>query len=127
MIIVCTSKEHVRWHVRLRLELFQIKNLALAVDALDIDLVEVLSGKHLLDSNLLLVLLLYLQLLKVKVPLRVQPLHLELPEIFMIGVGRDDSKYFSNEVPALIIEAADIPNLEDLVLELEFRIDLLLF
>ena len=120
MIIVCTSKEHVRRHVRLSLELLQIKYLALAIDALDIDLVEVLSGKHLLDSNLLLVLLLNLEFLKVEVSLRVQPLHLELPEIFMIGVGRDDSKNFANEVPALIVEAADVPDLEDLVLELEF-------
>ena len=57
--------------MRLRLELLQIKYLALAVYALDIHLIEVLSRKHLLDCDLFLVLLLNLQLFKVEIPLRI--------------------------------------------------------
>ena len=50
----------------------------------------------------------------------------ELPEILVVCVGGYDSKNLPYKVASLVVEAAHIVDLEDLVLELELGVDLLL-
>ena len=128
-VVGCAAEEDRLANVLQLVVLLDLVHLALRHDAVYINLIHVISGEHLVVSNVLLVRGGNAQLLKIKVSLSIEPLDLNHGPLWVVMVRSlmQNSLQLTHNFRVLrFSQEQHIPNFIDAVLELNFLIDFVL-